>query len=313
MSVRSLIMVIDPYYTTITKAYKVDRITNALKRADIENPLPALTTPAGNQIRDAFFIPPTDDYNDVPGFTQFVNIGTQSKPKWVIDGRPYMSWNRRNDSYRLVASNDYSFQCMRLILTQILATEGSTFFQRLGDIPIKTFIRWITLALAQRFGLALEYQARVSIVAAYYYHTQLLDGNELSEADRHRLAPQIARVTSVPTHIILEVADQLGPLNDADAFATAIRQCSGTVGLSQLKFIDLYTLVANSWIGVNAREHVGVALEHMPTFVAMVYSAAGERSYRKTVLSRRVETTGRPHELSRFADQMFRSIQSRFV
>jgi hypothetical protein len=306
-------MVIDPYATTITKAYKVDRITNAIKRGDIENPLPALTTPAGNQIKDAFFVPPTDEYVDIPGFTQFVNMGTTSKPKWVIDARPYMSWNRRNDSYRLVASNDYSFQCMRLVLTQILAIDGSDFFHRLGDIPAKTFVRWVTLALAQRYGLALEYQARIQAVCAYYYHTQLQDNRELSMNDRHRLAPQVSRVTSVPTPIILEVADQLGNLKDGEDFANALRECSGTVGLSQLKFIDLYTLIANSWIGVNSREHVGVALEHMPTFVAMVYAAAAERSYRKTMMSRRVETTGRAHELTRFADQLFRSIQSRFV
>lgn len=306
-------MVIDPYATIITKAYKVDRITNALKRADIENPLPSLTTPAGNQIRDAFFVPPTEDYSDVPGFTQFVNIGTAGKPKWVIDARPYMSWNRRSDSYRLVASNDYSFQCMRLVLTQILADEGGEFFHRLGDIPIKAFVRWITLALAQRFGLTLEYQARVSVVCAYYYHTMLRDEADLSDDDRNRLIPQIARVTAVPNNIIIEVLDNMGSLKDAEAFATALRDGSGTVGLSQLKFIDLYTLVANSWIGVNAREHVGVALEHVPSFVAMVYAAAGERSYRKTMISRRVETTGRTHELTRFADQLYRSIQSRFV
>lgn len=306
-------MVIDPYATTIAKAYKADRIANTVKRADIENPLPALTTPAGNQIQDAFFVPPTDNYSDVPGFTQFVNIGNANQPKWVIDARPYMSWNRRTDSYRLVASNDYSFQCMRLVLTQILANDDGSFFHRMGDIPVKTFVRWISLALAQRFGLALEYQARVGIVCAYYYHTQLQDDLELTQADRQRLAPQIARVTSVPTQTILEVVDQMGNLRDGEDLATAIRVCSGTVGLSQLKFIDLYTLVANSWIGVNAREHVGVALEHMPTFVAMVYAAAGERSYRKTMMSRRVETTGRSHELTRFADQLFRNIQSRFV
>jgi hypothetical protein len=307
-------MLVSPYATTICQTYQnqTERLTNALLRADIEAPLPVLTTPMGNTIQQAFYIPPKDEYTDVPGFTQLVNIGKPNASKWVLDGRPYMRWEYRTDSYRLTAENDFSFQCTRLALTALAAEQPEAFY-RLGDIPAKTFVRWITLALAQRFNLHLDAQLRVSIVVAYYYYTQLQSDRTLSTDDRQRLAQQVGRVTAVPVPTVLELADQLGDLTDAKALASQISQHAGTIRLSELKFADLFTIIAPSWVGVNARENCGVALEHLPTFIAMTYAALGEKSYRKAVLSRRAETTGRQQELKQFVDLVFRHVSSRFV
>lgn len=303
-------MVIDPYDTTVGGWYKPAPIINALRRAEITHPLPSAVTPTGNRLRDAFVVTPSEDFQDIPNFTQFVNIGKDS-PKWVMDGRPYMRWNRNADSYRLVAENDYAFQCMRLAITQLLSDDPG-FMHRLGDTPVKTWVRWLTLALAQRYNLSLEYQARVSVICAYYYHTQLDEARTLSVSERQALSNKVSRVTAVPVPTVLEMIEPVGPLKTGDDLATALREHAGTLGLTQLKFVDLYTLVANSWIGVNARENVGLALEHIPTFIAMVYYALSERSYRKTVITRRAETTGRQHELQQFTNGLFRYISGRF-
>lgn len=307
-------MLITPYSTTVCQPHPVQRITNAIIRADIEAPLPVLTTPLGNQIQDAYYIPPKDEYADVPGFTQFVNIGKPGgAPKWVLDGRPYMRWDRRTDSYRLTAENDYSFQCTRLALTQLLASGQGILFHRLGDLPHKAFVRWITLAVSSRFGLSLDYQLRVSVIAAYYYLTQLQEDLTLTPESRQRYANLVSRITAVPTPLVLEIAEPLGDLNSAPALAEQLALHSGSLRLEEFKFTDLFLVLANSWVGVNARENVGVALEHMPTFIAMLYAALGERSYRKTILAARGESAGRVSDIKQFVDAVFRHVQTRFA
>lgn len=307
-----------PYETLICRPYRVAQIASAVARADIESPLPVLTTAKGNVIRNAFVVTPKDVYGDVSGFTQFLNIGTEEKPKWVIDGRPYMRWERRDDTYRLVAENDFSFQCARIALSLQAQGQGSSIFFGFGDLPIKTFTRWITLALSQRYGLSIEQQIAISVIAAYYYSARLSDDYTISAEDIMPLTQQVSRVCMVPRPRALEIGEQLASkkgsitFNTAEDLATAIAEFSGSVRLTELRFLDLYTIIAGSWIGVNARENVGVAIEHIPTWIALVYSALDENSYRKTILAKRAETTGRPADIKLFTSQVFQQIAQSF-
>ena len=44
----------------------------------------------------------------------------------------------------------------------------------------------------------------------------------------------------------------------------------------------LYNALGNSWFGSNKTELISVALEHPPTWVAMIYTAVNDRGYRKS-------------------------------
>lgn len=48
----------------------------------------------------------------------------------------------------------------------------------------------------------------------------------------------------------------------------------------------LVNLLIASWFGTNAREMIAVALEHPPTWIALVYAAFTEKSYKNTVISK---------------------------
>lgn len=301
-----------PYDTAVCRHYKQQQIIIALQRADIESPLPTLATPVGNKLRDAFVVTPSRDYEDVNGFTQPINIGTADKSKWVVDGRPFMRVGRSADSYSLVSENDFTFQCIRLALTQSLEERGNVVFSRLGEVPAKAFVRWITLALAQRFNLDLEQQINVSIICGYYYFTQLSETLQLTPEEKQLRASRVASMVGVNPTKALEVGEQLGDISSAQGLADAIANFSGSVRLAKLNFADLYTIIVGSWVGVNARENVGVALEHIPTLIAIMFTALDEKSYRKTILSQRIQSVGRQNDLKMFTDAVFRQVSSRF-
>lgn len=303
-----------PYQTSICAMYQaqLQPLANALARANIEFPLQPVVTPAGNTLRNAYFVSPRDEHEVVPSFTQFVNLGTDSQPKLVIDGRAYMRWDRRLDTYRLTAENDYSFQCSRLALTTLLMQGDQNLFRRLGDYPIKVFVRLITLRLAQQYNLPYEIQLNMAVIAAYYYYTQLSPERVMSVDERVQMAPFVARATLMPVQNVLEISDRLGPLTTANDLAIQLSTNAGSIRMGQLKFMDLYTMLAPSWVGVQARENVGVALEHIPTFIAMLYAALGERSYRSTVLTTRAQSVGRPADHNQFLEQVYRQIADQF-
>jgi hypothetical protein len=306
-----------PYQTTLCRGLypepSLERTLNAIRRADLDYPLPRVKTPAGNLLAGAVFITPRDEHQDVPSFTQFLNMGDAVNPKLVIDARPYMRWEPRSDTYRLTAENDYTFQCIRMALTLRLMDGDLRVFNRLGDVPAKIFVRWITVQLASSFNLPLDTQIAVSIICGYYYYGMVNGAESLASVDeRHRLAPMISRATMAPLNTVLDYAERIGPMPDASALARELAEHAGTIRLNAIKYADVYKLLAASWGGHNGRENVGVAMEHLPTFIAMAYSALDERSYRKTVLARRAETAGRPNDLKAFTDLVSRHVAEHF-
>lgn len=307
-------MFVLPYETTICRIHSVERLTLALKRANIEFPFPALTTPSGNVLANACFVTPRPDHQDAPPLTQFLDIGEKGATKLVVDARQYMRYDNRNDTYRLTAENDYSFLCTRVALTQVLMREGTAPFRRLGDIPAKVFSRWVTASLARRYNLPMEHSIALSVICTYYYFGLLNPEAMAQEDERIALAPIVSRISGVPARTVLDYAARItSPAANADDLAQQIAQLSGSLRFGEFKFVDLFTMLAPSWIGINARETVGVALEHVPTLVAMIYAALAERSYRKTPFTQRVEGAGRRSDMEQFVTQVNRMVRDEFT
>jgi hypothetical protein len=246
-------------------------------------------------------------------FTQYIDIGSQGEPKLLIDGRQYFKYDARQGTYRLAANNDWSFQCIRMALNTRLLKGDDSMFSRLGDIPAKVFTRWVSGPLVTKFGLTIESQMALWVICAYYYYAMCMP--ELQDANqeaRQQFASVVSRITGVPPDFVINVILDVGPLKNADDLAEAMSTKSYQERTGKLKFQDLFLLLSNSWFGTNSRENVGVALEHLPTYIAMLYMAVGDRSYRKTVLSQRADTVARPHELKGFTDMVFRQVSEQY-
>lgn len=305
-----------PYDTTICRIYKglAPKLKTYIDRAQIHLPLPMVFTPSGELINNCYFVSPQDSHEEVPSFTQYVNVGNQESPKLVIDSRQYMRYDERFGTYKLIANNDWTFQCIRMALNEQLLLNGVMVFNRLTDLPAKVFHRWVSGALVHRFGLNIESQMVLYVITAYYYYAML--NPELVEPDeetRISYANNISRVTGVPINYVLDTIADMGQLGSAEDLVTEIAKSARSVSVEKLNFSELYALLSSSWFGTNARENVGVALEHLPTYIAMLYMAVSDRSYRKSVITQRAESVSRGNDIKAFVDLVFNAVSQQFV
>lgn len=305
-----------PYQTKICSIYpqsQLDKLHREVNKAALSLPFPQVKTPGNYLLKNCYFVTPLPEHEDIPMFTQIINIGTPGEPKLLIDGRQYYKYESRSGTYRLVANNDWSFQCIRMALNTRMLKGDEAMFSRFGDMPAKVFNRWVSGPLITKFGLPIESQMALYVITAYYYYAMCMP--ELQEANpetREQFAPVISRITGVPPDFVIDVILQVDELKTADDLAVAMSTKSRQERTGTLKYQDLYVLLASSWFGVNARENVGVALEHLPTFIGMLYMAVGDRSYRKTILTQRADVVARPHELKAFTDLVFRQVAEQY-
>lgn len=308
-------MIVSPYQTKVTKHYDTSKVMKAILQAQVHYPFPAMVTPGGNTLRNVVVVTPREEYSDIPNFTQplMLNEG-KGETQWIVDGRSFMRYNRSTDNLTLTAENDWTFQCSRVALMQVFERYNSAMVTRLGLIPAKAFIRWITLGLAQRYNLDLETQMRVNVFVAYYYYQRFVSETEevWGEETIHAMANTVRSATSIPVPTILDIMTEVGSLHNIDRLIEALVNHTGSLRLKNLNYTGFYIILSTSWVGVHSRENVGVALEHPPTLIALLYTAAAEKSFRKTLLSKRMETTGRANELDQFAKYVYQLVESKF-
>lgn len=311
-------MVILPYQTTLGRLFKVDPYVLAIRKAAISLSLPPMQTVTNETLLDTGYVTPREEHEDIPIFAHIVNLGTDEQPMLVVDGRQYMRYDERSGITRLIAANDWQLQCIRVALTLKLMESGTASFARLTDFPAKVFTDWITGTLVQRYTLRPESEMALRVISVLYYQAMLMPELRQPGHDRVRFAPILARVSGIPIEFILNLIDPdiegtVGKLENATDLAIELSTKSRTLAMGTLKFADLHTLLKSTWYGTNHSDNVGMALEHLPTWIAILYTAVSDRSYRKSKITERAERVGRGNDIRNFIDLVGRSVAEQYT
>lgn len=205
----------------------------------------------------------------------------------VVDVRNCTRLNREN---QMAISNemDYNLAVLRAHFTQIWNTEDDTSLLDLGSYPLTIYARWVSEILTRRFALTPDIQMRITILAAYFYLSMFLDITEdkLPEKEMLRMGTMIARATYISAEEVLDVIEQLPPVRDVSQFCALLQEHANSARFEGFNPALLYTVAGGSWFGTNAREVICVAIEHPPTWLAILLMATDERGFRNTVIGK---------------------------
>ena len=72
--------------------------------------------------------------------------------------------------------------------------------------------------------------------------------------------------------------------NNINDFVAAIKVALENPRLNNFNTVVLLTLVRNTWYGNNAKDYISISLEHMPTWLAIVYTALNEKTYKSSMV-----------------------------
>jgi len=79
----------------------------------------------------------------------------------------------------------------------------------------------------------------------------------------------------------------------AEDLTSNIKAVVQNVRLNSFNLVGLLTLIKNSWFGERARVLLSVAIEHPPTWAAIVYEAVNERTFRNSLIAKIAERLGK--------------------
>lgn len=225
-------------------------------------------------------------------------VGGRSGQKYMISDARYALYKGpmkegfiRPDESRFPVKNktEFDFVRIRTLLSAYWASESYNDFRFMPRTLMAIYANWISENLSRRFALDPKDQNSIAVLAAMYYQTLFKEESEFSDSDKQRLAGQIAQVTYGRAEDVFRIFDQIAPMKTLADFCENVKLVLDNPRVADLNPGLVVAVVSGSWFGTNAREIAGVALDHPPTWMTLVYSAFADRGYKNSPLAKVTE------------------------
>lgn len=225
----------------------------------------------------------SDIEKDIPVFNHpIINI----ENKWIaLDLRQIVTPEKNNIEYEIRNENEFNLAIQRFILTGMFVIDKESSIYSL-KFPHFVFASWLSDNLTKRFGLDLNNNIQLRVLALIYYSK--LFTNEFNEDDLNKLIIRANKDILVP-EIINEVYSKIDQLENIDDFCKNCYNVTNNIRIKNLDFNVLINTISNNWFGLNGKELVLLSLEHPPTWIALVYASLTQRSFKKSYISNIVE------------------------
>lgn len=222
----------------------------------------------------------------------------------VVDMRPFGAVDKSQNSFRVRNRVEYQLALHRAHLNQIWISQSPSLLRDLSKLPLTIFASWVSENVAKRYALDPAEQLKLAIYTAVFYLSNFMpavlasEKQGIDEHDKTRFAAAISQALHCKAQDVLKVLDEetdveMMPGVGCPLIANTIHFCNIVSGISvRMKEFNtgvLFSILGGTWFGANAREMVAVALEHPPTWLAILLAAYNERTYNNSGITKLTE------------------------
>lgn len=299
----------DPYHTHRCRSYRVEEIKKEIKKSSMVGDNPFRLQEYGfNNAVCALTGPDTN----IPPFAHPLLMDAKEYGLFgdmaVFDARSVVRVDR-DGSVKITATDEFNFRLLRTQLTAYAKARHLTDIHNASWLPMVVFTSWISEILTRRLDLDPVSQQKTQIITAIYYLSLMKEPTEVGEFSDREMAG-IARTLNarmrVDVELVLNLLKILPSMENVSEYVNALKDHGGSIRFENLSVALLYTLTAGSWFCSNANEVIPVALEHIPTWVAIIASTVGSRGYKSTLISKTIDRYDRQDAGREFLSTLYK-------
>lgn len=210
------------------------------------------------------------------------------QPFLAMDVRTCGSVDKITGKFKVTNSTMYKHTVYRAGLTSLWLSQGANAFR--AHLPVATglFATWIAETLAFQYNLDPKAKIDLMVLAGIFYASNHVEGLEFDKAIESRVMAQIN--TALKGYATFEQVEQVYAvtkvITSVDDFCNKAKEYLGNVRLENLNAGTLVTYMGGTWAGSDRFELTAVALEHPPTWLALIHEAYSNTAIRKVGLSK---------------------------
>lgn len=218
--------------------------------------------------------------------------------------RPTSDAHSLEDDFAVRNQTDYNFALSRLVLNMAWLSGDNSQLKLNLSFAGTVFSAWLSETISKRFALDPRDQMILSIITHFYYQSLFFQGEHIEEEMLQRFAVHTIKATKAPSHLVLEVFDKIKPMASIDDYCVNVKEILDNIRLEGLNIGLLITMIGSTWFGNNSKENLAVALEHPPTWIAIVHAAVAERTFKNSMIAKIAERYGKGNLAKEFNDGM---------
>lgn len=192
-------------------------------------------------------------------------------------------------TYKVTNGSVYRTRLYRAALNAVWLKEGPGAIRSLTPIAMSIYASWISETLSRRYGLDPKTQYNLMILTAIFYSSNHIDGLEYDKAQENRYLAGIANSLKVDLPDVLTAYDSVKLILSVEDFCKKAKDYLGNVRLEELNSGVLIALLKGTWAGDNAAENIAVALEHPPSWLAILLEAYSNKTIKFTTIAKLCE------------------------
>lgn len=204
----------------------------------------------------------------------------------VGDARYFMAANR-NSAERCRIVNQMEFELLRVQLATGMSwlADGPQKLLNMGPVMGQVYCRWLAGTIGKRFELDGTERLKARVVAAYFFQCNFIHNVAINGQQKAAMVALACRSAGVPQVEYENLLKDVTVIESAEDFVTVLRQVLDTPRLDNFNIGLLSSVMQGTWFGFNGRELACAAIEHPPTFAALLYMSFYQNSYRNAALA----------------------------
>lgn len=282
------------YDTTVGEMLNTQKIQKAILESIVRDRLQTinLNIQTSSLIKPVFITNYFSSESNIPLYAHPILIkGLRGEDYLCTDIRPFIKpvddLEQTANPNQPIPKNmgEYQLAKSRAVLNLLWLTGSEQTIRLSLSFASQIYAQWISESISNRFALDARERLMLTVLAFAFYQYQFYSPSD----SQSQLPGIIAHATSklgLPSSFVEEVLTGLEPINTIDEFCQVIKTRLDNLRLKDFNSGILVTVVANSWYSYNAKEMIPVALEHPPTWIAIVHAAYTNKTYKNSVVSK---------------------------
>jgi hypothetical protein len=229
---------------------------------------------------------------EMPVFAHpFLFKGEKGETHVAVDVRAFCRNDPRTGDIIVTNAPEHSATLFRGQLNWVWIHDLPSLLRDVSPLPLAVYTAWISENVARRYALDAREQLDLAILSGIFYQSCFMDDDAFSDNDEMRIVKAVSTACRCKADDVLAILDQVEePIKGIKEFCGYVATVVSPTRLGKFNVGLLYEIIKGTWFGsANAKEIVAVALEHPPTWLTVLRSAAGERAYKNSPIYRILE------------------------
>lgn len=278
------------YNTTACANFRMEKVVEAVREAQVRDYL-------SNQDGVVYIYNGSGAQGAVPAFKHalFVSKRNSSDIRHSPDARlePFLAMDirtagridRENGTFKITNSTLYKNLLYRGALTAIWLSNGPNAFRSVTPLAMSIFASWISEAVGFRFHLDAKARLDIMTLAGIFYQSNHLEGVEFDKANENRHIASIANALKLNVTDVMKMYNITKAITSMEDFCNKVKMVLSDVRLENFNAGLLVLIMQGTWTN-EGNELVAVALEHPPTWLAVLYEAYTNLALKKIGLAK---------------------------